>query len=270
MGFKELIVCFSTSEEKDESYNKGCAELAQKNQQKEVKEYLKLVQKVSDREIDLLVLKDMSRLKKEEKQKFLEDIKDKVPLGILHALNKKIMEHAIDLVEQNDKTFLLRRGEDAIFRDLFYLEAKRNNSGASIDEKGLLVINLSSTLLEHYQTLIDSFYKKKFKSTEILEKINRELGPDSEFISLGYKEKYYTEKNIAHSIMVLFISNIFKKDIFNKETDPIKIQKFAELDKYLNDLNGKYFKDFKNSEFIEDVSNQIHIQGEITITFETL
>ncbi|HJD56322.1 MAG TPA: DUF5410 domain-containing protein [Rickettsia endosymbiont of Pyrocoelia pectoralis] len=282
MRFRELMECFVQSKNKEENY-KSCAKLAEKKDERETniyaglgqknlkeKDYLKLVQKVLDGEVTLSVLQDMSQLKKEEKQSFLADIEDMVSSDMLHELNKKVMEYAIELSAPEDAAFLLRRGEDAIFRDLLYLEAKRNNSDASIDEKEILVIKLSSSILEHYHILIDSFYKKKFESTEILEKTNQELDTDSKFISIWNQEECYIKESIAHSIIVLFVSNIFRRDIFNKQTDPIKIQEFAKLDKDLNDPNSKYFKEFKNSEFIEDIANKISIQGEITITFETL
>lgn len=283
MKFKKLIECFSVYKKNKKSYKNG-SELAQKNnrqeaniydglKQKEIKEYSKLVHKILDGEITLSVLKDVSQLKKEEKQKFLADIEDMVFSDRLHELNQKIIENAIDLSSPEDTAFLLRRGEDAVFRDLLYLEAKRNNSSASIDEKGTLVIKLSSTILKHYQVLINSFYKPKFDDSELL-KIYEKLVSNDFFVSISHlADSYmpgYIEKSIAHSIMVLFVSNIFMQDIFNKETNPIKIQKFAGLDRDLNDLNSEYFKGFKNSEFIEDILNQINIQGEITITFETL
>ncbi|WP_218460469.1 DUF5410 family protein, partial [Rickettsia sp. TH2014] len=159
--------------------------LGQRNLERE--DYLKLVQKVNDKDkifineiinnilrkkITLDDLNNLKELKKKEnKELFLEDLKLLACDEALHELNQEIMKHALDLAESNDPAFLLRGSNNGIFRDLFYLEAKNNKWDITIDDNQVLTFSLPQWLLELYQSLTINFYEKKFEEKELQKKL---------------------------------------------------------------------------------------------------
>ena len=281
MTLKKIIISCISSEPKkiEEKYSvldqgkelepagSGC-----KNQEVEFNNYSKLVKKIQQGEITLEVLENLRKLKVDDKKSFLADTKDMVSNDRLHELNKKIMEHALDLVDPQDSAFLLRRTkEDSIFRDLIYLEAKGNKFTVEIDKKGNLTITFSSMVLELYKLLIHNFYLKKFRDAEFREKAYELYKEDLKKIGDTSEEALeycYIKNSLAQSIMCLFVSRdirervvseeLLKLDTFKKVFDRKKAlygtsadSKLLVVDYVLNDVKGVYINNLVASNILD-------------------
>ena len=289
MGLKKIVTsCIGGSKESQEEYpaldQKKDVEpnvysgvysgVGHKNLERE--DYLKLVQKVNNedkifiagiinnilqKEITLEDLNNLKELKKENKELFLEDLKLLVCDGALHKLNQKIMEHAKDLTASDDSVFLLRGSNNGIFRDLFYLEAKNNKWEVSIDDNQTLTFSLPKWLLELYQSLTINFYEKKFEEKELQRKLYQKLSPDCQipFEKLNFFEsfieclkEFYIKNSLAQSIMYLFISNFFKRDVV-KNADVNKLTVLGNLEKKLNDMESVYIKSLGDLDILSNL-----------------
>ena len=273
MKLKEIMIsCISKPREIEKKYPRldqkkeagfnVCSGLGYENQEVESSNYYELVKKVQQGEITLEVLKNLRKLKVDDKKSFLADVKDIISNNRLHELNGKIIEHALDLVDSKDSAFLLRRTkEDSIFRDLIYLEAKGNKFTVEIDKKGTLKINFPSGVLELYKLLIDNFYLKKFEEEELQKKLYQELLPDFKipfeklieeeelqkklyqellpnfeipFEKLNFFEsftgclkEFYIKNSLARSIMGLFVSRDIKEHAVCEEL--LELDTFKKL-----------------------------------------
>jgi|GEM_PF-5467988 len=278
--------------------------LGQVSQKVVSKDYFELVQKIQNKEITLEVLKDLQQLNMQDRKSFLKYMEGD---NELHEINKKVMEHALDLIDSKDSAFLLRISADAIFRDLLYLEAKGNKFTAEIDKKGTLIINFPSGVLELYKPLINNFYSKKFRDDEFRKKAYELYKEDLEKsgdTSGEALENHYVKHSLARSIMYLFVSKqirehnvceeLFESEAFKKVRELEKFKALRELsndnkdakaqfnstivDDVLNDVNGVYINNLTHSDILElvmysssnnETIESIEISGD-AMTFVTL
>uniref|UniRef100_UPI000EF20C5E DUF5410 family protein n=1 Tax=Candidatus Rickettsia colombianensi TaxID=1090944 RepID=UPI000EF20C5E len=202
-------------DQKKEAGFNVCSGLEYENQEVESSNYYELVKKIQQGEITLEVLKNLRTLKVDDKKSFLADVKGIISNNRLHELNGKIIEHALDLVDSKDSTFLLRRTkEDSIFRDLIYLEAKGNKFTVEIDKKGTLKINFPSGVLELYKLLIDNFYLKKFEEEELQKKLYQELLPDFKISFEKLIEEEELQKKLYQELLPDFKISFEKLNFF--------------------------------------------------------
>ncbi len=76
----------------------------------------------------------------------------------IHDLNDVVMNNINDLVPNDDPTMMLRPAEGKIFQHLILLEATLTGTRYNEKENNL---ELSSPIIKHYETLKETFYKKR-------------------------------------------------------------------------------------------------------------
>ncbi len=237
-----------------------------------------LLRKIVAGNVELGDLRILKCLEEEERKAFVKTMaafvstKDEKRLSILHMLNSTIVENADDLVDERDPHFVLRKPEEKIIKDLFYLEAKScgmhlttavssdiiknisdwerscsSKADKLIDDVGddgardfisrvLKFEHIPEEILAHYGVLVTSFYNKR-------EAGEREAG------------KLTVESRISQSINILYSlllkeeeegAKQNKDEFFHDKYMPCLIKKaIVDTDRYVNELKIQELKDIK-------------------------